>query len=176
MDIVTTDIYSFIYTTLANLIAAEVPDIKYVDLYDSQPLRPKEEESYDLPALFIEFKPVQWTQRGARSRRALIEIDIHIETNREGTETSSITPTGQQPRGLYYLNLNNQVYKALQFFSSGAPKVGFGSMLNVGDHLNINEDVTRVDIMIWQTQAQDDTAVPDATGAVGRQTIEVTGT
>jgi hypothetical protein len=175
MDIVTSDIYSFIYTTIANKIETDVTNIAHIDLYDSQPLRPKDEDAYDLPALFIDFKPTQWVQRGSMSRRSVMQIDIHIETNRTGTATADNTPQTQMARGLYYLDLMKQVYKALQGFNSAAELVAFGSLVNIGDALNINPDVTRVDVMSFQSSsALDNTAVPVIANApVQGQTIAV---
>lgn len=174
MDIITTDIYSYIYTTLVAKIQASVTDVKYIDIYDNQPNLPKQETGYDMPALFVEFKPVQWVQRAGGSRRATMQIDVHIETNREGTSKDSVTPQTQMPRGLYYLNLINQVYKALQGYNAGDIAVGFSSMVNVGDNLNNNADVTRTDVLSFQFEVLDNTNVPaTATAPIRGQTIDV---
>ena len=166
-------IYTFIYLSLKARITAEVPDIKFIDLSDSQPTRTEEGSGNELPAAYVEFKPVQWTQRAGGSRFGMMQIDLHIETNREGTSTGSNTPDSQIERGLYPLELMGQLYTGLQGYNDGNEVYGFDQMVNSGDTPNTGEGVTRVDIMSFQFRALDNTNVPVLTEVTVGQSIGV---
>jgi len=166
-------IYTFIYLSLKARITALVPDIKFIDLFDDQPNRTEEGSGNDLPAAYLEFKPVQWTQRAGGSRFAMMQIDLHLETNREGTSTASNTPDSQLERGLYPLELMGQLYIAIQGYNDGNELCGYDQMVNIGDTPNTGEGVTRVDIMSFLFRAIDNTNVPVLTEVTVSQSINV---
>lgn len=69
-------------STIYNLIATALADIvPHIDLWNEQVLYSETEQPFNLPAVFIEFTDINWTQQLHGVRDAEAEIRLHIVTD-----------------------------------------------------------------------------------------------
>ncbi|OSZ79288.1 hypothetical protein CAP35_13830 [Chitinophagaceae bacterium IBVUCB1] len=92
----------------ADMLAAGMPTIKYIDRFRGQPLNPEQYEYYPLPAIFIQSKIV-WTLEG-RVYNASVDFTFHIVTD-PTWDTSSVA--ANQSTGLNYYTFLDKVREVL---------------------------------------------------------------
>lgn len=61
------------------------PVIRTVDLWNEQVEFIEQEEPFDTPAVFVEFRPVRWTTLGGLAQQADVDIRLHIVTRWKGS-------------------------------------------------------------------------------------------
>ena len=151
--------YAFTYQSLMNRLAT-LPAIKHIDVFNGQPMRPKtDEESYDKPAVFIEFAPIQWQHRAQGRRTAEITILFHLETEIIGQDSAKRTPDAQRTIGLAYMELLDSLYVLLAGYTDSSDVCNYSELTVAQDQLNVNSDVTREDILSFKTCVVDDSAI-----------------
>ena len=61
------------------------PVIRHIDLWNEQVEFIEQEEPFDTPAVFIEFRPVQWRTLGGTTQQADVPFRLHIVTTWKGS-------------------------------------------------------------------------------------------
>lgn len=61
------------------------PLIRHIDLWNEQVEFIEQEEPFDTPAVFIEFRPVQWVTLGGRMQQADVPFRLHVVTPWKGS-------------------------------------------------------------------------------------------
>lgn len=80
----------FLYITLIDRLSrltgeAGEPVIRTFDLWNEQIEYIEQEETFAVPAIFIEFRPLEWTTLGGSTQRAEATIRLHIVTQWNGS-------------------------------------------------------------------------------------------
>ena len=166
--------YAFVYQSLLKQIGT-IKEVVQVDVFNDQPMRRKQEEAFDLPAVYIEFKPIQWNHRASGRRVADIQIDFHLETDMTGKDSAGITPEEQRERGLAYMRLLDDLYACLAGFGAAGDITGFNGLTLTAEQLNVNSGVTREDIISFTTHVEDDSAVAQTVVKTLAQGVQVSG-
>lgn len=81
---------SFIYTSLMERLKqlkdeAGQPAVKHYDLWNEQVEFIEQEAPFATPAVFVEFRPVQWTTLGGQVQQADLTVRLHIVTPWQGS-------------------------------------------------------------------------------------------
>lgn len=61
------------------------PLIRHIDLWNEQVEFIEQEEPFDTPAVFIEFRPVQWRTLGGTTQQADVPFRLHVVTKWQGS-------------------------------------------------------------------------------------------
>ena len=61
------------------------PVIRHIDLWNEQVEFIEQEEPFDTPAVFIEFRPVQWRTMGGTTQQADVPFRLHVVTTWKGS-------------------------------------------------------------------------------------------
>ena len=143
---------------------AEMPPqtIKAFDLWNEQVARLNEQRPFELPAVFVEFRPIVWGQSGRGSKYADVEVRLHILTATLATANSSY-----KDAALYRLHLIRAIEQAFVGFA-GVTKDGtrsFGTFVHLESESDHNHGEVREDIEIWKTRCYD-------RSMIGRNLIE----
>jgi hypothetical protein len=71
-----------LYTAIEAHITTFLPEIKHVDLFNNQLAELQVDENnglpFDLPAIFVEFAPIQWAKQSSKQKNGTVEVRIHI--------------------------------------------------------------------------------------------------
>lgn len=75
-----------IYQTISNALLAildenQQPVISHVDLFNNQLLYAEEEQPFNTPAVFIEFRDIVWNVLPRGRREALVTVNLHVVTD-----------------------------------------------------------------------------------------------
>ena len=104
-------IYLAIVDKLKTIVDTEdVPIIKHFDLWNMNVEYIDQETVWDMPAVFIEFAPIQWKEAGNGAQQANISIVLHIATQYVG---ASANGEQSQSDALEYFKLLDKIHKAL---------------------------------------------------------------
>lgn len=106
---------------------------QHFDLWNQNVEFLEQNSPFQVPAVFIEFVPIQWQSQGLNKQNAELYIRVHIVTKWHA-QTAAYTPTDIQLRELDYLNLANHVAYALMNF---APASG-NRMIRTNSEINHN--------------------------------------
>lgn len=101
-----------IINAVFNRISNNVPEVKFIDLWNEHMADITGGSSWPMPAVFIEFEEIQWRQEGLNSRRADIGLRLHIITQAVNT-TSGHTDANMQS-ALEYFDLIDRITASLQ--------------------------------------------------------------
>lgn len=61
------------------------PLIRHIDLWNEQVEFIEQEDPFDTPAVFIEFRPVQWRTLGGTTQQADVPFRLHVVTKWKGS-------------------------------------------------------------------------------------------
>ena len=143
-----------IYKAICERLTAQVPDIKYLDLWNNNIASLSGGAVWPRPAVFIEFETIEWKQLQNRARMADIAVRLHVVTDAVSYNGST---DEKQDTALTFFDLLNRINSAMQGLR-GENFAGF--MLTTSatnhDHAELIESVER-----YITRAQDTTAMPD---------------
>ena len=75
-----------IYQTISNALLAildenQQPVISHVDLFNNQLLYAEEEQPFNTPAVFIEFRDIVWNVLPHGRREAVVTVNLHVVTD-----------------------------------------------------------------------------------------------
>ena len=118
------------------------PVIRTFDLWNEQISFLEQEEPFDAPAVFIEFRPVNWT--GGGTQTADVTLRLHIVTPWKG---SSREGGGFQQQALERFDLLDRMDRHLFNLSGDDGNISFSLFRRTGSSTNHNheelvEDVT----------------------------------
>lgn len=88
----------------------DVPLIKHFDLWNMNVEYIDQETVWDMPAVFVEFAPIQWKDVGNGAQQATVTIALHIATPYMG---SGADGAYSQSDALAYFDLLGKIHKAL---------------------------------------------------------------
>ena len=101
-----------IINAVFNCISNNVPEVKFIDLWNEHMADITGGASWPMPAVFIEFEEIQWRQEGLNSRRADVGLRLHIIT--QAVNTSSGHTDANMQSALEYFDLIDRITSALQ--------------------------------------------------------------
>lgn len=101
-----------IINAVFNRISNNVPEVKFIDLWNEHLADITGGASWPMPAVFIEFEEIQWRQEGLNSRRADVGLRLHIIT--QAVNTSSGHTDNNMQASLEYFDLIDRITSALQ--------------------------------------------------------------
>ena len=101
-----------IINAVFNCISNNVPEVKFIDLWNEHMADITGGASWPMPAVFIEFEEIQWRQEGLNSRRADVGLRLHIIT--QAVNTSSGHNDNNMQASLEYFDLIDRITSALQ--------------------------------------------------------------
>lgn len=142
-----------IFQAVATRLSERVPEILFVDLWNENLRMLDGGAVFPLPAVFVEFEPIEWRQQNNGARRGDVAVRLHIVTR--AWAAHGHTAPGMSA-ALEFLGLAERVGAAMQ----GLRGDGFsGFQLTASatdhDHAELMESVER-----YVTSAQDTSAVP----------------
>lgn len=74
---------SELYTAIVGRIQGVAPEVKHIDLWNNQPDTLETGSLFALPAVFIEFLPIDWRRQARGQARGDIQVALHIITRHE---------------------------------------------------------------------------------------------
>lgn len=100
-----------IYKAIAERLRAADLGIKYISLWNRNTEQLSAQVAFEMPAVFVEFEPIQWGQMQAGARSADLRVRLHIVTSTLGTPEDG----GQyQDLALEHLDLIESISAAIQ--------------------------------------------------------------
>lgn len=155
-------IHKLIYNWLVARLQSEVPEIAHYDLWDNQPNREADEISWNRPAIFIHLLPINnWQSKGEYLQTAVLNFNIHLQTDALGADNSSRTDTNTRNNSLYRLELLGKVYKALHGYTTYQDENMIGYISRTGTELDEMSTQTYLDKMSFTCSVEDATAKVD---------------
>lgn len=147
----------FIYLSLIEkLKQLTVPDgtpvIHTFDLWNEQVEYIEQEEAFDTPAVFIEFRPVQWATLGGGTQRAEITIRLHIVTRWDGSARDG---SQFQQQSLERFDLLDRIDHHLFNFVGSNRQTDFNMFRRTGSSTNHNHEELVEDISDYTCMVMD---------------------
>lgn len=100
---------SELYTAIVERIRSTSPEIKHIELWNNQTDRLENGSLFGLPAVFVEFTPIDWRRQARGQARGEIQVSLHIITKHE-PQQSDCRPA-EQPAS--YFTLLEQVQSSI---------------------------------------------------------------
>lgn len=147
-------ILSEFYKELLARLTAEVAAIKHIDLYNGQFDQEINELPFSLPAVFIEFSPLDFQTLGKNKQSSNMGFNLHIGSE-VAEETASRESDTIRDAGLAHLTLLDNIFAALQ----GWGGTDFGSIDRTALNPDQFHDIVRVHIMSFRTRITDKAAM-----------------
>ena len=141
-----------------------VPVFKHFDLWNQQVEFIEQETPFAVPAIFIEFKPIEWQQLGFNKQHADALIRVHVVTP-WFAQTADYSPLESEM--LDYLDLPDLVVKALDNF---APAAG-NKFMRINSITNHNHERYVESVEEYKCHVSDISAVTEFTTPVNAQAI-----
>ena len=70
-----------LYKAIKEKLAAEVPEVKHVDLWNHNVEFIEQEDGWDRPAVFVELGPIAWSHFVGGGRRGSGSVRLHLVTD-----------------------------------------------------------------------------------------------
>lgn len=141
-----------IYKAIAGRIKNETVGVKHVSLWNRDTEQLTKQKAFRLPAVFVEFETIEWTQLTQGARSADIRVRLHIVT-----ETLATPEDGGKYQDLAFehLDLIECVCAAMQ----GLSGEGFNCFMLVESVTDHNHEHVQHDEECFVTRATDASAV-----------------
>ena len=129
--------------------------IEHFDLWNNQLNPPKDEEEipFNIPAVFLEYRPVDWSTMGNKQQQAEVTFNL-IVVSESLVETSSNETAADRNFGLQHLQLLDNIFAVLQGFGGDC----FGSITRTGLNMDHNHDQLLVHVLSFRTRLIDKAA------------------
>lgn len=149
-----------IFQTICARLTERVPDIQFIDLWNNNVQTLNGGAVWPLPAVFVEFEPIEWRQQNNGARRSDVAVRLHLVTRAVSTHGAA---DPKMSDALGFLDLIDRVNAAMQGLR-GDNFSGFQLTTSATnhDHAELMESVER-----YITSAQDITAMPKAAQVTG---------
>ena len=128
------------------------PVIRTFDLWNEQVEYIEQEEVFDTPAVFIEFRPVTWTSLGGGVQRAEVTIRLHIITHWDGSARDGSL---YQQQSLDRFDLLDRIDHHLFNFAGSNRRTDFNMFRRVGSGTNHNHEELVEDISDYTCMVMD---------------------
>ena len=119
-----------IYLAIIERLKGADLGIKHISMWNNNLDRLEKERGFKLPAVFIEFEPIQWGQLQQRVKSAPVRVRLHIVTTTLATPEDGAV---YQDDALEYLDLIEAVNGAIEGLS-GEGFNGFMLVESIPDH------------------------------------------
>ena len=159
----------FIYQSIVEKLQAEIPEIKHFDLWRNQLACIEEEIPFELPAVLVEFRPIQWRHQGNAVREAAVEIALHVLT-RQNTPTSAELPYSEE--ALQFFDLLADINRALYRHVKTAHNFRHDPLTATQSTTDNDFYEIRHDVEVFSCHAQDASAMPE-TLTIKKPTIKI---
>ncbi|MEG1842399.1 MAG: hypothetical protein RR221_06760 [Alistipes sp.] len=154
-----------IYKAITDRLKGTKLNIKHISLWNRNTEQLAKQKGFRLPAVFVEFEQIQWSQLQTRARSADLRVRLHIIT---GTLASPEDGGRYQDQALEHLDLIESISGAMQ----GLCGNGFNCFMlseSVTDH---DHDRVRHDEECYVTRVNDTSAVKPRTVAIGVRLVK----
>lgn len=129
------------FQAIKDKLAADVAAIKFVELWNNQLQNEDIELPFNMPAVFVEYAPMEWETLGLQRQAADIDFALHVVTecfHESGTHDTA----GDVSLGLQHLTVVADVSKAMHGYSGA----GFSTIKRTytqpdNDHGNVYETI-----------------------------------
>ncbi len=140
-----------IYKAIAEKLRNANTGVKYISLWNQNTEYLSKQKAFRMPAVFIEFEPIGWSQLSRGARSADIRVRLHIVT-----ETLASPEDGgkYQDRALEHFELIERIETAIQGLSGN----GFNCFMLVESITDHNHEQIRHDEECYVTRATDTSA------------------
>ena len=149
-----------IYKAVADRLKNQKVGVKFVSLWNRNTEQLSKQKAFRLPAVFVEFEPIEWSQLSRGARSADIRVRLHVVT-----ETLASPEEGgkYQDRALEHLDLIERIDAEVQ----GLSGEGFNCFMLVESVTDHDHERVQHDEECFVTHATDTSAVkPQAVGKV----------
>lgn len=90
---------------------SQIDEIKHIDLWNNNVEFIEQETAWERPAVFIEFKPIYWTQVKEKCWRSKTQVSLHIVSDWNG---SSAANSDKQDEILAIYDLSDKIVKVIE--------------------------------------------------------------
>lgn len=150
-------LFAQIFIELQKKIAADVPEVKWVDLdvgqLESYEVRPK----VQFPCVLIDFPGATYSNLSQNVEWWDGNINIKLGFD-PFSETSSITPDAVKFQGLEYFEIEHKLYKSLKSFTAAG---NIQPMCRISAVTENRDDTFRVRDIAFTSAAEDEAAQTD---------------
>lgn len=149
-----------IYKAVAARLKTAKVGIQFTSLWNRNTEQLTKQKAFRMPAVFVEFEPIDWSQLSQGARSADIRVRLHVIT-----ETLASPEEGgrYQDRALEHLDLLERVSAAIQ----GLCGDGFNCFMLVESVTDHDHERVQHDEECYVTRVNDTSAVKPRTVAVG---------
>ncbi len=149
-----------IYKAIADRLNAAELGIGYISLWNQNTEQLRQQKAFRLPAVFIAFDPIVWSQRGQGARAADVRVRLHVVT-----ETLATPEVGgkYQDKALEHLDFLEKVAAAMQ----GLAGDGFNCLMLTETITDHDHEQLRRDELCYITGATDTAGVKPRTTISG---------
>lgn len=138
--------------------------IKHIDLWNEN-ISFISEETFALPAVFIEFGQIGWKSMGMRSQEASVTLRLHIVTSYTRSAARGST---YQSQALEFFDLLDSIHAHIHGWGGN----GFGGMVRQGSVTNHNHEDILESVEIYQCRVVDAVAVNRGTPVAVRAELK----
>lgn len=165
-----------ILKAIAERLSGQVPEVKFIDLWNDQLSVLPTGASWPLPAVFVEFEQIDWHQMANHARTADVGVQLHVITRTvkyngvfDRRAVKTIRPDSTRiDAALYHLDLLDRVNAAMQSLSGE----NFASFMHTASMPGLNHGELTENVERFVTRTCDMTAV--RTAAVAKDVSVVT--
>ena len=138
-----------IYLAVADRLMA-TGEIRHVDLWNRN-VEFIEDETFDMPAVFVEFQPIIYKNVKDAVQRAQVSMSLHVVTRMAG-----ITSDGgfAQEEALAYFDLIDTVHRAVH----GLSGEHFSPLVRIQSHTNDDQDEIIENLEVYECMIEDNSA------------------
>lgn len=151
-----------VYKAIAARLKGAKLDIAHVSLWNRNTEQLTKQKGFRMPAVFVEFEPIQWTQLQSRARSADLRVRLHIIT---GTLASPEDGGKYQDKALEHLDLIESISEAI----IGLCGEGFNAFMLVESLTDHEHGQIEDNEEVYITRITDTSAVKPRAVAVGVQ-------
>lgn len=122
--------------------------LKHFDLWNENVAFIEQEAIFAMPAVFVEFLPIEWKSLGGGVQSAIIQFRLHIITDTKGSTSDGST---YQPDALQLFDLLDDIHRTL----SGFRGPHFRQLQRISSHTNHNHEELIESIETFQVGVDD---------------------
>lgn len=122
--------------------------LKHFDLWNENVAFIEQEAIFAMPAVFVEFLPIEWKSLGGGVQSAIIQFRLHIITDTKGSTADGST---YQPDALQLFDLLDDIHRTL----SGFRGPHFRQLQRISSHTNHNHEELIESIETFQVGVDD---------------------
>lgn len=154
-----------IYKAISERLKGAKTGVKHISLWNRNTDQLTKQKAFKLPAVFVEFEPIEWSQLGKGARSADLRVRLHIVTESLATPEEG---GKYQDKALAHLDLIEGISGAIQ----GLAGDGFNCFMLVESITDHDHDRIEDNEECYVTRITDASAVKPQAVAVGVQLVQ----